>query len=42
MLGEEEAVDYDTETFVQFLDILIEEFNSRFSDFKRFDLAFKF
>lgn len=41
---DEDVIDvgYDNEKFVQFLDILIEEFNSRFSDFKQFDLAFKF
>lgn len=38
----EEEPSYDKETFVQFLDILSQEFDSRFSDFKKFDLAFKF
>lgn len=34
--------DYDNDIFVQFLDVLIQEFDTRFSDFQKFDLAFKF
>lgn len=30
------------ERFVEILDILIEEFDSRFLDFKEYDLAFRF
>lgn len=45
-LSEHELADdgelYDTHFFIHFLDILITEFDSRFSDFKEFDLAFKF
>lgn len=33
---------YDTNLFIQFIDVLIEEFDARFSDFKKFSLAFKF
>lgn len=37
-----EALGYRSEDFIQLIDILVEEFNSRFSDFKQFDLSFKF
>lgn len=33
---------YNTDVFVRYLDILIEAFDSRFADFKKFQLAFKF
>lgn len=33
---------YNTSVFVEFLEVLIVEFDSRFSDFTKFHLAFKF
>lgn len=39
---EENVEEYDNDAFVQFLDALIDEFDTRFSDFKEYDLAFKF
>lgn len=38
----DETPDYDNAIFVQLLDVLIQEFDTRFADFKKFDLAFKF
>lgn len=39
---EEFELGYDTDIFVRYIDILINAFKSRFSDFEKFHLAFKF
>lgn len=40
--NEEFESGYDTDVFIRYLDILINAFDSRFLDFKKFHLAFKF
>lgn len=40
--NEEFELRYDTNIFIQYIDILINAFDSRFEDFQKFQLAFKF
>lgn len=40
--SEEFELGYDTDIFIQYIDTLVNAFDSRFADFQKFQLAFKF